>query len=57
MSQTILTVRENELIKLLAEGYLNKEIADQLHVSLSTVKTISRTFISNYMSKTEAKQS
>ncbi len=33
-----LTGRENELLKLLAEGYLNKEIADQLNVSLSTVK-------------------
>lgn len=33
-----LTARENELLKLLAEGYLNKEIADQLSVTLSTVK-------------------
>ena len=33
-----LTTRENELLKLLAEGYLNKEIADQLNVTLSTVK-------------------
>lgn len=33
-----LTNRESELLKLLAEGYLNKEIADQLHLSLSTVK-------------------
>lgn len=35
---TQLTTRENELLKLLAEGYLNKEIADQLNVSVSTVK-------------------
>jgi len=33
-----LTARENELLILLAEGYLNKEIADQLQLSLSTVK-------------------
>lgn len=33
-----LTARENELLKLLAEGCLNKEIADQLNVTLSTVK-------------------
>ncbi len=33
-----LTTRENELLKLLAEGYLNKEIADKLSVTLSTVK-------------------
>ena len=33
-----LTARENELLKLLAEGYLNKEIADKLSVTLSTVK-------------------
>jgi DNA-binding NarL/FixJ family response regulator len=33
-----LTARENELLKFLAEGYLNKEIADKLSVTLSTVK-------------------
>lgn len=33
-----LTSRENELLKLLAEGFLNKEIADQLKISLNTVK-------------------
>ncbi len=33
-----LTAREYELLKLLAEGYLNKEIADQLTLSISTVK-------------------
>ncbi len=33
-----LTAREYELLKLLAEGYLNKEIADQLNLSVSTVK-------------------
>ncbi len=33
-----LTTRENELLKLLAEGFLNKEIADKLNVTLSTVK-------------------
>jgi len=33
-----LTARENELLKLLAEGFLNKEIADKLNVTISTVK-------------------
>lgn len=33
-----LTTREYELLKLLAEGYLNKEIADQLRISVYTVK-------------------
>lgn len=33
-----LTPREYELLKLLAEGYLNKEIADQLRISVYTVK-------------------
>ncbi len=33
-----LSVRENEVLELLAKGLLYKEIADQLHISLSTVK-------------------
>ncbi|MCD6419818.1 MAG: response regulator transcription factor [Synergistetes bacterium] len=32
-----LTVREIEVLKLLAEGYINKEIADMLHISVNTV--------------------
>ncbi len=33
-----LTSRERELLRLLAMGFLNKEIADRLHICLSTVK-------------------
>ncbi|MFZ0614094.1 MAG: response regulator transcription factor [Desulfobacterales bacterium] len=32
------TQREREVLKLLAEGYLNKEIADFLHISVKTVE-------------------
>jgi len=34
-----LTGRESEILKLLAKGYLYKEIAEQLGVSMSTVRT------------------
>lgn len=34
-----LTKRENEILKLLAQGYLYKEIAEQLFISLPTVRT------------------
>jgi len=34
-----LTSREHEIIHLLAKGYLYKEIADQLSLSLETVRT------------------
>lgn len=34
-----LTEREIEIVKLIAEGYLNKEIADKLHISIRTVDT------------------
>jgi DNA-binding NarL/FixJ family response regulator len=34
-----LTARELEILKLLAKGYLYKEIADRLGVSMSTVRT------------------
>jgi DNA-binding NarL/FixJ family response regulator len=33
-----LTKREHEILALLAKGFLYKEIADQLHISLSTVR-------------------
>ena len=33
-----LTKREHEILGLLAKGYLYKEIADQLGISLSTVR-------------------
>ncbi|MCD6363152.1 MAG: response regulator transcription factor [Synergistetes bacterium] len=32
-----LTAREIEVLKLLAEGYINKEVADILHISVNTV--------------------
>ena len=34
----ILTQRETEVLELVAEGYLNKEIAQKLYVSETTVK-------------------
>ena len=34
-----LTARELDILKLLAKGYMYKEIADQLHISMSTVRT------------------
>lgn len=34
-----LSGRETEILKLLAEGYSNQEIAAQLNVSINTVKT------------------
>jgi DNA-binding NarL/FixJ family response regulator len=37
--QNILTTRERELLKLIAEGYKNKEMADNLCISLKTVET------------------
>ncbi len=39
IQKTGLTERENEVLKLLAEGYANKEIADLLHISIKTVET------------------
>jgi DNA-binding NarL/FixJ family response regulator len=34
-----LTVREKDVLKLLASGYIYKEVADQLDISLETVRT------------------
>jgi len=34
-----LTAREQDVLRLLAKGYLYKEIADQLSISMSTVRT------------------
>ncbi|MCC7232318.1 MAG: response regulator transcription factor [Bacteroidia bacterium] len=34
-----LSVREKEILQLISEGYRNKEVADRLNISTSTVKT------------------
>jgi DNA-binding NarL/FixJ family response regulator len=39
LSETNLTPREQEIIRLLAKGFLYKEIADQLSLSVETVRT------------------
>ncbi|MBK9015243.1 MAG: helix-turn-helix transcriptional regulator [Saprospiraceae bacterium] len=36
--QTVLSEREKEVLGLLSKGHLYKEIADQLDISLNTVK-------------------
>ena len=38
LGMDILTAKENELLALLSEGYLYKEIANRLHISIDTVK-------------------
>lgn len=37
--ETNLSAREEEILKLLTQGFLYKEIADLLHISLDTVRT------------------
>ena len=37
-SWDMITPREREVLKLLGEGYQNKEIADMLHISVKTVE-------------------
>ncbi|QYR20468.1 response regulator transcription factor [Paenibacillus sp. sptzw28] len=44
-----LTEREREVLLLIAEGRANKEIADELHISIKTVKT----HVSNLLMKCE----
>ena len=36
-SQTVLSQREQEVLALLVKGYINKEVADKLNISLATV--------------------
>lgn len=38
-NDTLLTLRENEVVKLIAEGYTNKQVASFLHISPKTVET------------------
>jgi two-component system, NarL family, response regulator LiaR len=42
MQQTVLSNREREILKLIANGYSNQGIADQLYLSLGTVKSYVR---------------
>lgn len=35
--ESVLTPREKEVLRLVVSGYINKEIANQLHVSLTTI--------------------
>lgn len=44
-----LTNREKEVLQLIAQGYANQEIADELFITLKTVKT----HVSNILSKLE----
>lgn len=44
-----LTEREREVLLLIAEGHANKEIAEELHISIKTVKT----HVSNLLMKCE----
>lgn len=46
-----LTIREAEVLALVAEGLSNTEIAERLHVSMATVKT----HINNLFAKTGAR--
>ena len=39
LQQKILTDREIEVMALIAQGYINKEIAQQLNIGLATVVT------------------
>mgnify|MGYP001086371343 CR=1 FL=1 len=38
-SSSILTVREREVLQLIAEGLKTKQIAERLHVSVKTIET------------------
>lgn len=49
----LLTPRELEIVQLVAEGYINKEIADTLHISIRTVDSHK----SNIISKLHLKSS
>ncbi|MBL7825582.1 MAG: response regulator transcription factor [Saprospiraceae bacterium] len=50
LEQLGITPREFEVLQLIAQGHSNQEIADQLYVSLNTIKT----HISNLFSKLDA---
>ena len=39
LQQKVLSERETEVMSLIVQGYINKEIADRLHIGLATVVT------------------
>ena len=45
---TNLTLREKEILKYYAEGLSNEEIAEKLHISISTVKTHKNNIMQKY---------
>ncbi|MHB8421536.1 MAG: response regulator [Leptospirales bacterium] len=49
-----LTPRENEVLKLLAEGLTNKEIGNRIQISLSTVKAHIQSILSKLSATTRA---
>ena len=51
-----LSTREQEVLDMLAKGYLYKEISDQLHLGLGTIKTYIRRIYEklHVQSRTEA---
>ena len=52
LAETGISQREYEVLQLMAEGHTNQEIADQLFISLNTVKTHS----SNLFAKLDVKR-
>ncbi len=52
LAETGISQREFEVLQLMAEGHTNQEIADQLFISLNTVKTHS----SNLFAKLDVKR-
>ena len=53
-NQPLLTRREIEVLKLIAEGLTNQEIADKLFVSTSTVDSHRKNLISKFQAKNTA---
>lgn len=49
-----LTPREHEILKLIAEGYTNRQIAEMLHLSIKTVETHRERIMSKLGFKTRA---
>ncbi len=50
----LLTKREKEVLKLMVDGFTNKEIAQQLFISFETVKTHRKNILSKTGSKNTA---